>query len=181
MSKQFTKRHTFWNPWCKTTCTFYVWISLEMTFDIQHTHMYQTYVSHIRITHTGWRRPIRCLKLQVIFRKRATDYWALLQKMTCNDKASYGVLPPCITHTYDTYVSHTRITHTYHTHVSHIHMYNLRRWFCTRMTHLIVIGHFPQKSPLIKGSFAKMAPATSGILCIFATLYHTYVQGGEDP
>jgi len=31
---------------------------------------------------TGWRRPVGCLKLQVIFRKRATNYRALLRKMT---------------------------------------------------------------------------------------------------
>jgi len=43
---------------------------------------------------TGWRRHIRCLKLQVIFRKRATNYRALLWKMTCEDKASYASLPP---------------------------------------------------------------------------------------
>ena len=46
---------------------------------------------------TGWQRPIGCLKLQVIFRKRATDYRALLRKMTCKHKASYGSSPPCIT------------------------------------------------------------------------------------
>jgi len=44
---------------------------------------------------TGWRRHIRCLKLQVIFRKRATDYRALLREMTCKDKTSYGSSPPC--------------------------------------------------------------------------------------
>jgi len=32
---------------------------------------------------------IGCLKLQVIFRKRATNYRALLRKMTYEDKASY--------------------------------------------------------------------------------------------
>ena len=42
-----------------------------------------------------WRRPIGCLKLQVIFRKRAADYRALLRKVTCKDKASFGSLPPC--------------------------------------------------------------------------------------
>jgi len=47
-------------------------------------------------TYTGWQRPIGCLKLQVIFRTRATDYRALLRKMTCKDKASYGSVPPCI-------------------------------------------------------------------------------------
>ena len=39
---------------------------------------------------TRWRRPVGCLKLQVIFRKGATDYRALLRKMTYEDKASYG-------------------------------------------------------------------------------------------
>jgi len=42
---------------------------------------------------TRWRRPIKCLKLQVSFRKRATDYRALLRKMTCEGKASYGSSP----------------------------------------------------------------------------------------
>ena len=37
---------------------------------------------------TGWRRPIGCLKLQVIFRKRATNYRALLRKITCKNKVS---------------------------------------------------------------------------------------------
>ena len=44
---------------------------------------------------TGWRRPIGCLELQVIFRKRATNYRALLRKMTCKDKASYDASQPC--------------------------------------------------------------------------------------
>jgi len=38
-----------------------------------------------------------CLKLQVIFRKRATDYKVLLRKMTYKDKASYNSTPPCMT------------------------------------------------------------------------------------
>ena len=38
--------------------------------------------------HTGWRRPIGCLKSQGIFRKRATNYRALLRRMTYQDKAS---------------------------------------------------------------------------------------------
>jgi len=47
-------------------------------------------------TGTGWPRPIWCLKLQVMFHKRATKNRALLRKMTCKDKASYGSSPPCI-------------------------------------------------------------------------------------
>jgi len=43
----------------------------------------------------GWRRPSGCLKLQVIFRKRATNYRALLRKMTCEDQASYDSTPLC--------------------------------------------------------------------------------------
>jgi len=43
---------------------------------------------------TGWRRCIGCLKLQVSFRKRATNYRALLRKLACKDKASYTYSPP---------------------------------------------------------------------------------------
>jgi len=76
---------------------------------------------------TEWQRPIGCFKLQVIFRKRATNYRALLRKMTYKDKASYGSLPPCIhiveyayiifvyymyvcTHAYNIKTLHFRIT-----------------------------------------------------------------------
>jgi len=49
------------------------------------------------ITHTaGWPRLIECLTLQGIFRKRATNYRALLRKMTSKDKASYGSSPPSV-------------------------------------------------------------------------------------
>jgi len=33
-------------------------------------------------SYTGWRRPVGCFKLQVIFHKGATNYRALWQKMT---------------------------------------------------------------------------------------------------
>ena len=42
---------------------------------------------------TGWRTPLGCLKLQVIFCKRAANYRALLRKMTFEDKASYDSTP----------------------------------------------------------------------------------------
>ena len=38
-----------------------------------------------------WRRLIDCLKLQVIFRKRAIYYRALLRKMTCNLRHLMGL------------------------------------------------------------------------------------------
>ena len=44
---------------------------------------------------TGWRRCIGCLKLQVSFRKRATNYRALWRKRTYQHKASYASSPPC--------------------------------------------------------------------------------------
>jgi len=44
---------------------------------------------------TGWCKLMGCLELHVIFRKRATNYSALLRKMTYKDKASYGSSPPC--------------------------------------------------------------------------------------
>jgi len=58
----------------------------------------QTHVGACVVTRgcTGWRRPIGYLKLQVILGKRATNYRALLRKMTYKDKASYGSSAPCI-------------------------------------------------------------------------------------
>jgi len=46
-------------------------------------------------TDIGWRKSIGCLKLQVNFCKRATNYRALLRKMTYKDKASYASTLPC--------------------------------------------------------------------------------------
>jgi len=43
--------------------------------------------------YTGWRRCIECLKLLVSFHKRATNYRALLRKMTYKDKTSYASSP----------------------------------------------------------------------------------------
>jgi len=53
----------------------------------------------VRVTSndTGWRRPTGYLRLQINFRERATNYMALLRKMTSKDKASYGSSPPCKT------------------------------------------------------------------------------------
>jgi len=56
------------------------------------------YDSSIRATWlfgTGWRRLVGCLKLQVIFRKRATNYRALLRKITYAENPSYHSTPPC--------------------------------------------------------------------------------------
>ena len=44
---------------------------------------------------TVWRRLIESPKLQIIFHKRATEYRALLLKLTYKDKGSYESSPPC--------------------------------------------------------------------------------------
>jgi len=51
---------------------------------------------HFRHPVSEWRRLIGRLRSQVIFCKRATNYRALLQKMTYKDKASYYSSPSCI-------------------------------------------------------------------------------------
>ena len=55
----------------------------------------QNYRKHLLRLATGWWRLIGCLQWQVIFRKIATNYRALLRKMTCEDKAPYDSTPPC--------------------------------------------------------------------------------------
>ena len=52
---------------------------------------------HHSVYRREWRKCIECLKLQVSFCKRETNYGALLRKMTFKDKASYGPSPPCMT------------------------------------------------------------------------------------
>ena len=49
-----------------------------------------------RQLYKGWRTPIGCQKVQVIFRKRATNCRALLRKMTSEDKASYRSSHPTV-------------------------------------------------------------------------------------
>ena len=62
---------------------------------LQKNIVYSHYANNSNCINRGWRRPIGCLKFQVIFRKGATNYRALLQKMTYEDKASYDSTPLC--------------------------------------------------------------------------------------
>jgi len=74
-------------------------------------------MSHYETFHTGWRRWIGCLELQVSFRKRATNYRALLQEIIHKDKASNVLRHPVLSH-----VSHTHthcIMYTPHDTVCH--------------------------------------------------------------
>jgi len=54
--------------------------------------------TYTRNRYTGWRRLIGCHQSQVIFRKRAINYRALLRKMIYTDEASYDSTPPCNMH-----------------------------------------------------------------------------------
>ena len=63
---------------------------------------------------TGWRRLIGCLKSQVIVCKRATNYRALLQKMTYKDKASYESSPHCTITTELTLMTFYQLTIHHH-------------------------------------------------------------------
>jgi len=57
-----------------------------------------TCTQYLCVMHTGWRRPIGCLKLQVNFRKRATKNRVLLREMTYKFATLYRV-SQCMFHT----------------------------------------------------------------------------------
>ena len=77
----------------KTTVT---WLYIQcLKASIECSQIVGLMLSQLSPFTTVWRRPIGCPKLQVIFRKRATNHRALLQKMTYKYKASYGSLLPC--------------------------------------------------------------------------------------
>ena len=59
------------------------------------THMNVLPHKRSNVLLTRWRNPIGCLESQVIFRKRATKYRALLREMTCKDNVFYDSSPPC--------------------------------------------------------------------------------------
>ena len=52
---------------------------------------------HMNEFTTGWRKLTGRLKSREISRKRATNYRALVRKMTYKDKASYDSTPLCNT------------------------------------------------------------------------------------
>ena len=53
-------------------------------------------VRELTFENTGLRRLIRCLISWITFCKRATNYRALLRKITFKDKVSYDSTSPCI-------------------------------------------------------------------------------------
>ena len=117
-----------------------------VTWRVHGYHVTQSYVwrdSRIRVTktHTGWRRPIACLKLRVSFRKRATNYRALLRKMTFTDKASYGSWPPCMCNlTWLFHSCHVTVSYVWRDSLIHVtkltHMCQWLTHMCQRLTHM---------------------------------------------
>jgi len=99
-----------WHNRCRITChrsslLFCVYTCLSVNIHVYiHTNMYTymyTYMHKFALTtavgsRTGWRKLIACLKLQVIFCQKTTNYRALLQKMTYEYKPSYASSPLCI-------------------------------------------------------------------------------------
>ena len=80
-----------------TYSNIYIYTSIPIQI---YTHIYTRiypYMNRHAIKYIVVVYRIGCLKLQVIFRKRACNYRALLRKMTYEDKASYGSSPPCTT------------------------------------------------------------------------------------
>jgi len=71
---------------------FFVCVNVRMEWFVRQCSIHNLHTIGI----TGWRRCIGCLSFQVSLRKRATNYRALLQKMTCKDKASYESSAPCV-------------------------------------------------------------------------------------
>jgi len=104
-----SQRHTLTNMHdsFRTHIHLYVYINIH-TKTYTHTHTHTSLIGH-----TGWRGLIGCLKLEVIFRKRATYYRAVLRKTTYEDKAFYDSTPPCITHMNVSILSASQTATTY--------------------------------------------------------------------
>jgi len=69
---------------------------------------------------TGWWRLIRCLNLNIIFRKRTTNYRALLRETTYEDKITYDSTPPCTTAKWHTCATYIHASFTWKTWLVHV-------------------------------------------------------------
>jgi len=116
----------------------YIYMNMRNRLKLYRLHIFVVTHCICWFTHicTQWRRPIRCLISWIAFLKLATNYRALLRKMTYKDKASSESSPPCSD-------SLHLLVHTYLYRVAKIH----------RMPYLV--DHFPQISHQLQGSFAE--------------------------
>ena len=116
-----------------------------------HSRTYTRPRSHA-LPHTGWRRTTACLELHVIFHKRATNYRALLRKMTCKDKALYGSSPSFsqgnLTHESDVLISCIKEAHLYiYVHIHLCKYIYISTYICINTSRLCKFCSH-QKSPL---------------------------------
>ena len=83
------RQHSALDSWAATESSWW-WVSdpyAPPLFDLYHSRRL-----------VRWLRFIDWFVLWVCFCKLANDYRALLQEITCKDKASYGSAPPCTHH-----------------------------------------------------------------------------------
>ena len=93
---------------------------LNETCGAPHSHLWHT----ANTCDTGWRKPIGCLKLQVIVCKRASNYRALLRKMTYKDKASCDSTLPGMTPVYVQWIIFLREAWLIHgIHLTHVNVW----------------------------------------------------------
>jgi len=73
----------------------YTYVHDTEMWDVAHDCFWSMWhVAHSRAVDTGWRTPMGCLKLQVIFRKRATNYGALCGKRPVKIRHPMGLRHP---------------------------------------------------------------------------------------
>ena len=99
---------------------------------------------------TGWRRPIGCLIFIGHFPQKSPIISGSFAKNDLQLKASYGSSPPCTLHVYSIYIM-LSLAVSFFLSNPRLSTAGWRRV----MGCLIFMGHFPQKSPIIIGSFAK--------------------------
>jgi len=169
-------------------------------------HQTPIWVDGYTLSGTGWRRPIECLKLQVIFRKRATNYRALLQKTICEDQVPYDSTPPCSasnTHVSDSSSLYTlsesltltrSLTHSLSHSLSlalsltllpHIHLFLLRKkesltlWVTHSLSHSLSLALSLTFLPHLKYTRQRCAAAYSVYVCtLLCTCMYLYIRVG---
>ena len=126
------------------------------------SHMYVVYMAHAKyLVHVysifyfeyeiynkaEWRRCIGSLPMGPIKIRDPVSYEEGLRHSVREGPRNTHTYIPRLRHSVTAHTPHTHHTHTTHTHVEWPRL--------SLMGYLIFIGHSPQKSPIIGGSFAK--------------------------